>query len=201
VPEAIEIGGLPAPLEWLVPAERWSLDAGVLTIEAGARTDWFADPAAEHDPLTSGPLLAGPVAGDFQLSARVTVRFASTFDAGVLMLHAGERTWAKLCFEYSPRSEPMVVSVVTDGTSDDANGFVVDANTVWLRVARLGPAYAFHASLDGERWELIRHFALELGDELALGFEAQSPTGKGCVVRFDEIRFVERRLGDLRDGK
>ena len=145
-------------------------------------------------------MLAGPVAGDFQLSARVTVEFASTFDAGVLMLHAGERLWAKLCFEYSPRNEPMVVSVVTDGTSDDANAFVVVGNGVWLRVARLGPAFAFHASLDGERWELVRHFALPLGDEPAVGFEAQSPTGEGCVVRFDEISFRAARLGDLRDG-
>jgi hypothetical protein len=198
--EAIEIDGLPAPLHWHVAPERWSLQSGTLTIEAGAQTDWFADPAAERELLTSGPVLAGLVAGDFQLSARVTVEFASTFDAGVLMLHAGDRTWAKLCFEYSPRNEPMVVSVVTDGTSDDANGFVVAGDTVWLRVARLGPAFAFHASLDGQRWELVRHFALPLGDEPAVGFEAQSPTGEGCVVRFDEISFHAARLGDLRDG-
>lgn len=198
--EAIEIDGLAAPLEWRVSPGRWNLESGTLTIEAGARTDWFADPAGERELHASGPLLAGPVAGDFQLSARVTVEFASTFDAGVLMLYAGDRMWAKLCFEYSPRSEPMVVSVVTDGTSDDANGFVVAGEAMWLRVARLGPAFAFHASLDGERWELVRHFALPLGDEPAVGFEAQSPTGDGCVVRFDEIRFSAARLGDLRDG-
>jgi uncharacterized protein len=198
--EAIEIDGLPARVQWHVSPERWSLDDGQLTIEAGPRTDWFADPAAQREPVTSGPLLSAPVAGDFQLSARVTVEFASRFDAGVLMLYAGERTWAKLCFEYSPRDEPMVVSVVTDGTSDDANGFVVDGDTVWLRVARLGPAFAFHASLDGRRWELVRHFALALGAEPDVGFEAQSPTGEGCVVRFEEIVFRPARLGDLRDG-
>ena len=58
-------------------------------------------------------------------------------------------SWAKLCFEYSPQREPMVVSVVTRGLSDDCNSFVVDGATVWLRIARVGSAFAFHASTDG----------------------------------------------------
>jgi hypothetical protein len=33
-----------------------------------------------------------------------------------------------------------------------------------------------------------------------IGFEAQSPTGDGCVVTFDQITFTLHRLGDLRDG-
>jgi hypothetical protein len=107
--------------------------------------------------------------------------------------------WAKLCFELSPQEERMVVSVVTRGTSDDANCFVVDGDEVWLRIARMGPAYAFHASTDGSGWRLIRHFTL--GDlKPAVGFEAQSPTGEGCDVRFDDVRFEARRLTDLRDG-
>jgi len=33
-----------------------------------------------------------------------------------------------------------------------------------------------------------------------IGFEAQSPTGDGCTVTFDDIRFTQHRLADLRDG-
>jgi hypothetical protein len=33
-----------------------------------------------------------------------------------------------------------------------------------------------------------------------IGFEAQSPTGEGCAVTFDRIRFAPERLADLRDG-
>ena len=39
---------------------------------------------------------------DFRLSARVTVDFRATFDAGVLLLWLDEAHWAKLCFEYTP---------------------------------------------------------------------------------------------------
>jgi regulation of enolase protein 1 (concanavalin A-like superfamily) len=143
-------------------------------------------------------VLLGSVDGDYQLRARVTVAFASAFDAGVLMLHVDNRTWAKLCFEWSPDGEPMVVSVVTDGVSDDANAFVVDGDDVWLRVSRLGRAIAFHASRDGAKWTLIRHFALR--GEPRLGFEAQSPTGGGCTARFEQIQLSPTRLADLRDG-
>ena len=85
----------------------------------------------------------------------------STFDAGVLLLWVDDRNWAKLCFEFSPDREPMIVSVVARGVADDANAFVVDGRTVWLRVSRIDHAYAYHASLDGTTWRMIRFFALD----------------------------------------
>jgi uncharacterized protein len=140
------------------------------------------------------------VTGDFLLSARVTVGFAATYDAGVLLLYAGEREWGKLCFEYSPQRQPMVVSVVTRGLSDDCNSFVVEGDQVWLRVARLGRAFAFHASTDGTFWHFVRHFTLDAEETIAVGFSAQSPTGEACTATFDEIRYAPERLHDLRSG-
>ena len=82
------------------------------------------------------------------------------YDAGVLLLYAAERDWAKLCFEYSPQLRPTAVTVVTRGTSDDCNSFEVDGNTLWLRITRSGAAWAFHASSDGAWWRLLRYFSL-----------------------------------------
>jgi regulation of enolase protein 1 (concanavalin A-like superfamily) len=151
--------------------------------------------------LNAATLLGAPPPGDFQFSARVTVEFGSTFDAGVLLLWLDQRHWAKLCFEFSPAGEPMIVSVVCRGVSDDANAFVVPGRSVWLRVSRIDRAYAYHASLDGKEWRMIRVFVL--GDQTShdtIGFEGQSPTGDGCGVTFDEIRFLPERLTGLRDG-
>ena len=36
----------------------------------------------------------------------MTVDFAATYDAGVLVLHERDDLGAKLCFEYSPQREP-----------------------------------------------------------------------------------------------
>lgn len=196
----IELEPMPMPMRWLAPPVRWHAEGSTLSVVAGGHTDWFVDPSGAREPALNGAALVGDTPGDYLFSARVRVRFEATFDAGVLMVHAGERTWAKLCFEYSPAKEPMVVSVVTRGTSDDANGFVVGGDEVWLRIARLERAFAFHASVDGRDWSLVRHFTLGDDVEPAVGFEAQSPTGEGCAVTFEEIRFAAGRLRDIRDG-
>jgi regulation of enolase protein 1 (concanavalin A-like superfamily) len=197
---SVTVAPLPAPLAWDVAPASWSLDEGpVLTIAAPAGSDLFNDPSG-GEPMATAPRLLGPVEGDFQLSARVRCTFAGAFDAGALLLWAGERCWVKLAFEVSPQGEPMVVSVVTDGLSDDANAFVVHDGAVWLRVSRLGAACALHARLDSEGWRFVRHFALAAPDELRAGFLAQSPTGDGATARFDEIGFVPERLMDLRSG-
>ena len=187
-------------LHWLSrPAAAQADDAG-LEIVAGPRTDWFIDPGGIAAPVGNAPALVGTPVGDFQLSARVAVEFASVFDAGALVLFAHERAWAKLCLEYSPQREPMIVSVVTRDVSDDCNSFVVEGDHVWLRVSRLGRQFAFHASTDGSAWGLIRHFALQPGEEMLAGFEAQSPRGEGCTAFFSDIRYEAKTLADIRSG-
>jgi hypothetical protein len=197
---AITLDAVPLALRWQGEPAASSIANDVLTIAAGPRTDWFADPAGSAAPMLNAPALLGETSGDFVLGARVEVDFNATFDAGVLVVHAGELTWAKLCFERSPEAQPTIVSVVTRGASDDCNSVAVDGNSVWLRISRLGAAFAFHASTDGSHWSLVRHFALAAGETPAVGFLAQSPLGDGCQARFDEISFESRRLDDVRSG-
>jgi regulation of enolase protein 1 (concanavalin A-like superfamily) len=170
-----------------------------LRLEAGPRTDLFRDPQGADPQLGATRELLEPPAGEYTLSARVQAELRSTFDAGALILWADEHTWAKLAFERSPQGEGMVVSVVTRGLSDDCNSTVVRGDAVWLRIARVGDAFAFHASNDGERWDFVRHFALD-GDPRP-GFLAQSPTGVGLVATFSDIRLQAARLRDLRSGE
>ena len=199
----LTLHGIPFALRPSEP-DRWRRDGPALVVAAPPHTDLYADPAGE-DLAGTGPtgppptLLGTPPEGDWQLSARVSVDFRSTYDAGVLLLRTDDSTWAKLCFERSPAGPPMVVSVVTLGLSDDANAFEVDGGSVGLRISRIGRVHAFHASTDGRTWRLVRVF--RLGDSPPdVGFEAQSPTGDGCTVTFDDIRFVPERLADPRDG-
>jgi regulation of enolase protein 1 (concanavalin A-like superfamily) len=146
------------------------------------------------------PMLVCEPRGDFALSAKVAVDFASSYDAGVLVLFRDALCWAKLCFERSPNGDSMVVSVVNRRVSDDCNHFAVAASHIWLRVAGGGDCYAFHASTDGARWRLVRYFALDDPAGISVGFEAQSPTGEGCRVTFDDIRYDAGCQTDLRGG-
>jgi regulation of enolase protein 1 (concanavalin A-like superfamily) len=197
--DTVNLPSIPAPLRWGLPPLSSNSGAHGLAIAAGPRTDMFVSPAGD-DATLNAPRLVFTPQGDFMLSARVTVEFGATYDAGVLLLYAGERSWAKLCFEYSPQRQPMIVSVVTHGYSDDANAYVVDGKSTFLRIARLGRAFAFHASADGAVWQLIRHFTLEPAAQREAGFVAQSPTGPGCTATFADIVYRPERLADLRDG-
>jgi regulation of enolase protein 1 (concanavalin A-like superfamily) len=135
-----------------------------------------ADAADAGSMINAATLLGTPPSGDFQFSARISVDFRARYDAGVLLL------WV-------------------DDVSDDANAFVVPGRSVWLRVSRVDRVYSFHASTDATTWRLVRVFSL--GDAVAdhqIGLEAQSPTGDGCTVTFDQIGFIQQRLQDLRDG-
>jgi regulation of enolase protein 1 (concanavalin A-like superfamily) len=197
--EAIALPAFPAPLRWLNPAASWRIDGDdALTVTAGSGTDLFADPGT-LDRFGNAPALVGLIEGEFTLSARMAFDSRAAFDAGVLLLYGGERTWAKFCLEVSPQGRLTVVSVVTRGVSDDCNSITVDGDAARLRVSRVGRAFAFHVAADDGNWQLIRYFALD--GEPETGFLAQSPTGDGCSVRFTEIRHAPERLGDLRDGR
>ncbi|MFB9832892.1 DUF1349 domain-containing protein [Actinoallomurus acaciae] len=199
--EQVGIPRIPVSLRWGGGAAGGSYlpqDDG-LVIDARPGTDLFISPQRTAEALDA-PRLFAHAQGDFLLSARVSVGHARPHDAGGLLVWLNDRAWAKLGLETSAQNEPETVSVVTRGTSDRASGFVVPGGQVWLRVARVDSAYAFHASLDGTYWRLIRHFALYASGAPSYGFFAQSPIGDGCSATFDQITFEPRRLTELIDG-
>lgn len=198
--DKISIPSIPDPLHWLNQPAEWDLSPQAqLTITAPAKTDWFLDPQGAVE-IANAPALLFPFTKPCTLSAHVSVKHVSTYDAGVLMVYESHSSWAKLCLELSPQGHPMIVSVVTKGVSDDGNAFPVHG-PMYLRISRLEKAYAFHASEDGAAWDLIRYFRLEESPGTQMGFLAQSPTGSGCIVTFKDLRFEQRLLENIRSGE
>jgi regulation of enolase protein 1 (concanavalin A-like superfamily) len=198
--DAINILNLPHSLHWHNQPESWDLSPeGQLAITAAAKTDWFIDPQGAVN-VGNAPVLLFPALDPCMLSAQVIVNHIATYDAGVLMVYESPSAWAKFCLELSPQGLPMIVSVVTKGVSDDCNAFIVKG-PVYMRVAKLERAYAFHVSEDGKAWNLIRYFKLENHKDAQIGFEAQSPDGEGCTASFRDIRFEPGLLTDIRSGE
>jgi regulation of enolase protein 1 (concanavalin A-like superfamily) len=192
---------LPNPLRWHNNPVQWSFNTTdqTLSITAGKHTDWFLDPGGAVN-IVNAPALLAPVHQPCMLQALVSSDASAMFDAGVLTVYQADDHWAKLCFERSPQGQLMVVSVVTRGTSDDCNSVPIDGHEVYLRVSVLEKAFAFHYSLDGKLWNLVRYFTLGERNSLEIGFLSQSPTGEGCAARFSEIEFTPQKLSDLRSG-
>lgn len=187
---------------WLNPPQQSAqLSEDNIRITAGPKTDWFIDPAGKVLATNAPVLLFRPPDNDFLFSARVSVDFADTYDAGVLFLYSDKNCWGKLCFEYSPQKEAMVVSVVTRDVSDDCNSLVIEGNSICLRASRQGNIFIFHYSLDGKYWHFVRYFSLGEANGLQIGLSAQSPTGQGCRATFSEISYRSAQLTDMRNGE
>lgn len=194
----VGLEAVPFALEWLRAPVEWQAEPARLVVRAPAQTDWFIDPIGGA-AVRSAPVLVGsPPAGDFTWEARVLLEGDAMFDAAGLFVYEDDEHWAKLAVEVTAAG-PTLVSVVTDTFSDDCNSTVLAHPSSWLRVARIGAAIAFHASDDGERWELVRVFRPR-GAAPRVGLICQAPTGSGCTGTFEAIVFTARTLGDIRDG-
>jgi len=199
---AFRVPGIPGELHWKRQPLDWQAGPGNgLTITAGEHTNWFIDPGGRRTEDSAPVGLFTPPDANFLLSAKVAVEFASTFDAGVLQLRSREDLWAKLCFEYSPQDEPMIVSVVTRGVSDDCNSVVIADKEVYMRLAHTPKTTVFHYSRDGSYWHLVRYFSLGDLPSLQVGFSSQSPRGQRCRTVFSEIRYTSGSLKDNRSGE
>ena len=200
--DSFTLASVPESLTWRnEPAQSTSDAQQQLSITTGTHTDWFIDPAGEHVKDNAPIALFVPPDSTFSLQAKITVEFAAMYDAGTLFVYAHDTLWAKLCFEYSPQQQPMIVSVVTRGVSDDCNSVTVRDHSVYLRVYRDVDVLAFHYSLDGHYWHFVRYFSLGNLEQLRVGFSSQSPMGQGCRAIFSEIRYTPRALSDLRNGE
>ena len=191
------IPGLPGTLTWQNTPRTWNIDSKkVLTISSNPKTDWFVDPF-DGTVAKTAPILLFTPGPDYVLSARVTVQFATKWDAGALMLWGDDHHWAKLSYEFSPDQKPTLVTVVTRGLSDDCNSLSLTGDSVYLRIAKSGNTYVFYFATDGKNWQILRTFSLDTDLPIRAGFEAQSPEGSGAAARFFAITYDPHRISDI----
>ncbi|NLW10725.1 MAG: DUF1349 domain-containing protein, partial [Clostridiaceae bacterium] len=132
--------------------------------------------------------------------AHVGHEFKSTWDAAVLMLWDDQEKNAKLCFEKSDFGTKAIVSVVTNGVSDDANGVNYNWNNVWLQITRQGNIFALHYGPDGKNWNMVRLFRLDANKTIKIGMEAQCPAGEESKIYFYHFNIDNTPVKDLRAG-
>jgi regulation of enolase protein 1 (concanavalin A-like superfamily) len=191
------LDGVPSGLQWRNMPVSWHVEHGSeLTIVSGKDTDWFVDPF-DGTIHNTAPMLLFIPAKDYVFNAKVKVGFNTKWDAGALMVWADEHHWAKLSFELSPAKQPTLVTVVTRGLSDDCNSVPVSGDTVYLQIAKSGPAYVFYFSSDGKNWQIVRVFSLGEGLKPKIGFESQSPAGKRTEVVFSAIHYTAKKIGNI----
>ncbi|WP_238653311.1 DUF1349 domain-containing protein [Paenibacillus piscarius] len=182
-------------------------EENAVIISATPNSDFFcnngaiAEEGLTPESLTNAPFFYTEVTGDFVLRVKVSHDFRDTYDSSSIMVMQDLNVWAKACFELTDFDTRAVVSVVTNQTSDDANGCNIDGKEVWLQAARSGNAFAFHYSTDGVRFDMMRFFTLPAGETVKVGLLAQAPTGEGGERRYEQYSLESRTVKNIRAGE
>jgi hypothetical protein len=185
---------------WLIAEPRHDVADGVVSIHADGRTDWFNDPRTDERTATApvGILFDGTPPATVSCSVELEAR--STFDAGCLFAHESADRWVKLALERDADGATRIVTVVTDGHSDDCNHVVVLDGRCDLRLSVDETSVALHFRTDGTTWQLARYCRSPFRASPVIGLAAQSPEGDGVIVRFGDITIDRHRIDALRDG-
>lgn len=186
--------------QWLNKPVAVEFNEGTMSVTAPAKSDFFINP--ENDEISaSAPLFYQEIEGDFVATALVKPDFRDQWNAGALMVHIDEANWIKFAFESSDATGKSVVSVVTRGVSDDANGVRLEAfDKIWLRLIRKGNNFAMHWSTDGETYVMARLAQMADAQRVKVGLEAQSPVGQAVTHDFLYFNVEEKTVQDLRAG-
>lgn len=192
--------------KWLNKSQA-RFEGNALVIKAPAESDFFcnngaiAEEGITPESLQNAPFYYTEVQGDFVMRVRVKHDFRNTYDSATIMVMQNESIWAKACFERTDFNTHAVVSVVTNGMSDDANGCNIDGDEVWLQVARVGNSFAFHYSLDGVHFYMMRFFNLPVEEKIKVGFVAQAPQGNGGDRYYEDYSLIKKTVKNIRFGE
>ena len=177
------------------------IEGGRLTLTSEARRDNFRDPNGKVSN-NNAPLLLSEVDNrkPFTLTAKVTPTFLKTYDAGTLYIYVKEDLWLKLAMEMDERQKTRMVSVRTNGTSDDNDHDVVASTSVYMKISSDTKIVGLYYSLDKKTWQLIRLFKNDYPASIGVGISAQSPIGNGTSVAFEDVSLAEQSVSDFRLG-
>lgn len=198
--DPVRIKEIPFPMTWENQPVSYVYAGGILSVEAGAKTDMFRDPQATYN-TDNAPKLLFNADADFVFIAAIQHGFKSKWDGGAIVIKSDSLNWVKFCYEKDYLGAHRVVSVVTRNISDDCNSVSFTSNKVYYKVAKSGLAITLYCSGDKKDWLLVRHFQLNTAGPVQLGLLAQSPDGPGTTVLFSEIEYKAVKIKDPYAGE
>ena len=185
------------------------LEENRIIMMAPALTDFFCggETTSEEgilpESLCNAPYYYTEIDGDFVLKVKVSREFRETYDSASVMVMHDMTNWAKCCYELTDFGTHAAVSVVTiNGESDDANGCNIEGQDyLWLKVCRVGRAFSFHYSLDGEKFNMTRYFLMPETKTIKVGLLAQAPTGNGGKRIYENLSIEHITVKNIRAGE
>ena len=174
-------------MDWLNEPAQWDWRDGVLSVAAGAKTDFWRK---THDGgmRDNGHFWHRPIVGDCVVTVKVEGDYQSQYDQAGLMARVDETTWLKTGVEQKD-GVPYASVVVTRDWSDWSVVALEHASPVWFRLRRHEVTYELEYSSDGTEFVMLRQAFLTERDSVAVGPMLASPTGDQLRVEFSQLSF------------
>lgn len=178
---------------------------GALEFRCAEGLDFFCDPNEGKLSNNTLPVLLIPTDNTkpFTLTAKVTPEFTAEglYNAADLFVYVNDTLWQKLAFEQDEYGNHRIVSVRTQGTSDDSNHDKIDAPSVYMKISSDTRTIASYYSLDKKEWHMVRLYRNYYPDLIYLGISSQCPQRGGCTSRIEEVTLSHDNVGDFRMGE
>lgn len=177
------------------------LPKGHIELLSPANSDYFISPDGKTRKADA-PLMLTEVDNTtpFTFIAKLSPEFIAIYDAGALFIYVDDEHWVKLAYEMDEDKNTRIVSVRTNGRSDDNNHSIIIQEDIYLKISSDTRQIGFYYSRDKEIWSLARLFENDLPSSIYVGLSSQSPTGDGNRTLFKDISITDKPIKDFRMG-
>ena len=135
------------------------------------------------------------------LLSLATIYTEGLYNAADLFVYSCDSLWQKLAFEQDEYGNHRIVTVRTQGTSDDNNHDKLDVSSVYLKISSDTKTIASYYSIDKKRWNMVRLYKNCYPKNIYLGISSQCPQKGSCTSRFEEISLSHDNVSDFRLGE
>lgn len=172
-----------------------------IAINSGAKTDFFNAPNGT-EKYANAPMVLKPINNKepFTFTIKVSPQFSETYDAGAIYMFNNNEKWLKFAFEMDERKLTRIVTVRTNGTSDDNNHDIINEKSVYLKISSDVESIAYYYSIDNVNWQLVKVYKNDFPSETYIGISSQSPLGKGITTTFEYATLAKSAVKDFRLG-
>lgn len=122
-------------------------------------------------------------------------------NAADLFVYANDTLWQKFAFEQDERGNHRIVTVRTQGTSDDNNHERLTVPSVYLKISSDTHTIASYYSLDQKEWQMVRLYKNYYPGKIWVGIASQCPQKGECTSLFEEVSLQQTAVSDFRMGE
>jgi len=171
-------------MEWYNEPPEWTTAGDVITVKAGAHTDFWRK---THDGgiRDTGNFYWQPVSGNFVAEVKITGEYATLYDQAGLMVRLDEKTWMKCGIEFFQDVQHVSVVVTREFSDWSVIRLAQNPESIWMRVVRTDFTLEVYYSLNGSDYTMLRQAYLSPQADLQVGVMVAAPIGDGFKAKLE----------------